>query len=38
MARLVVRNGYQKDMCYHETSLCAQSLDTILRSKICGHY
>lgn len=35
MARLVVRNGYRKDMCDHETGLCAQSIVIILRSKVC---
>jgi hypothetical protein len=29
MARLVVENGHQKDMCYSEIGQCAQNIDTI---------
>ena len=32
MARLVVKNGHQKDSCHYESGLCAQSIDTILGS------
>jgi hypothetical protein len=32
MARLVVKNGHQKGMCYNEIGLCAQNLDAILGS------
>ena len=32
MARLVVKNGHQKDSCHYECGLCAQSIYTILGS------
>lgn len=30
MARLVFKNGDQKDMCYEEIGFCAQNIITIL--------
>ena len=30
MARLVGKNGHQKDMCYNEIGLCAQNKDIIV--------
>ena len=32
MARLIVKNGHQKDTCYNEIALCAQNLDAVLGS------
>ena len=32
MARLVLKNGHEKDTCCDENGLCAQNIDTILRS------
>jgi hypothetical protein len=32
MARLVVNNTYQKDMCYDEIGLCAPDIDMLLGS------
>ena len=29
MARIALKNGHQKDMCYDEIGLCAQNIDTI---------
>ena len=34
MARLVVKNGHQKDTCYKEIGLCAQNKDTVLGSVV----
>lgn len=34
MTWLVLKYGHQKDMCYDETGLCAQSIDTILGSMV----
>jgi len=34
MAKLIVKNGYQEDMCQHEIGLCAKSVDIILGSII----
>lgn len=32
MSRLVVKNGYQKDTCFNESSLCVPNIGTILGS------
>ena len=32
MARLVVKNGHDKDSCYDDIELCAQNILTILGS------
>ena len=34
MARFVVKNGYQKDMCHKEIELCVKSMDTNLGSVV----
>ena len=34
MARIVVKNGHQKDTCYNEIGLCAQHISTILGSLV----
>jgi len=34
MARLVVKNGHDKDSCYDDIGLCAQIILTILGSKL----
>ena len=31
MARLGIKNGHQRAMCYIQDGLCAQNIDTILR-------
>lgn len=32
MARFVVENGHQHEICFNETILCAQNIDTNLGS------
>ena len=34
MARLVLKNGHEKDTCCDEIGFCAQNIDTILRSVV----
>ena len=34
MARLVVKNGHQKETCYNELELCAQNKDNVLGSVV----
>ena len=34
MARLAAKNGFQEDMCHHESGPCAQNIDTPIGSII----